>query len=243
MGGNSLPRWCVGVRQQKEVLRHEIADVTTNESLFPTLIERYKAQHVVEVGVAQGTLSKRMVMQFKGSLLDYICVDPWIPYPEWSDRPWKDWELSASWWERVYQKVKAWADKNPEVTVYRMTSMEASRKVSDCSVNGVYIDSIHDFPNLVCDVWAWLPKIIPGGFISGHDYVRRFSGLIEAVDMIFGSDLRLVHKLGGSWFVAIDSEDTKQKYLNVIRERVGESPEILLKNPPDLFRQKDKVTA
>ena len=241
MGGNSLPKWCVGTLHRDEVFAHEIGEMVKDDQLFPALIKKYGAKNVAEIGVAQANMSRRVVGRFKGQLEHYFCVDPWVPYPEWSDRPWKEWELSVSYWEGVYQKVKEWASRNQEVIILRMTSVDASNHIPEESLDGIYLDAVHDFPNFVCDVWFWLPKIKVGGFLSGHDYVRRFSGMIEAADMIFGQDLRLVHKLGGSWFVPIDSEAMRQKYLGVIRERVGECPDVLLRNPPDLFNQKDKV--
>lgn len=240
MGGNSLPSWCVGVVYAEVVMASEFID--KKEHLLQLLIEKYKSHCVAEVGVAQGNLTARVVKQFKGQLAKYICVDPWIPYPEWSDRPWKDFELSAAYWEGLAQKVYALQKDNPELMVYRMLSVEAAKQVGENYLDGVYLDGIHDFPNFVCDVWSWLPKIAPGGFISGHDYVKRFLSMIEAADMIFGKDLRLDHSLGGSWFVHIPDKETKDRYLDVIRHRVGENPEELLKNPPDLFGQKAVVT-
>ena len=53
----------------------------------------------------------------------------------------------------------------------------APQRFEDRSIDFVFIDADHTYEAVKSDIIAWLPKIRPGGIISGHDYesidVRR----------------------------------------------------------------------
>ena len=55
-------------------------------------------------------------------------------------------------------------------TIIRKTSAEALSDFEDNSLDFVYIDANHDFPNFVFDLHNWIKKVRPGGIVSGHDY-------------------------------------------------------------------------
>lgn len=50
----------------------------------------------------------------------------------------------------------------------------------------IYIDASHDYESVKRDIQISLPKIKKGGLIGGHDYEETWSGVIEAVNEIFG---------------------------------------------------------
>lgn len=66
----------------------------------------------------------------------------------------------------------------------RMTSLEASRRFADNSVDFVFIDAIHDYEHVKEDIVAWYPKVKKGGIIAGDDYKTRFPDLCEGVDEV-----------------------------------------------------------
>ncbi|MES2933979.1 MAG: class I SAM-dependent methyltransferase [Pseudomonadota bacterium] len=49
-------------------------------------------------------------------------------------------------------------------------SVSASRLFSDASLAWVHLDARHDYHGLKADIEAWLPKVQPGGWLSGDDY-------------------------------------------------------------------------
>lgn len=49
-------------------------------------------------------------------------------------------------------------------------SVSAARLFADASVEWVHLDARHDYASVKTDIRAWLPKIKPGGWLSGDDY-------------------------------------------------------------------------
>lgn len=49
-------------------------------------------------------------------------------------------------------------------------SISASRLFPDASLDWVHLDARHDYDGLKADIEAWLPKVKPGGWLSGDDY-------------------------------------------------------------------------
>lgn len=50
-------------------------------------------------------------------------------------------------------------------------SVAAAAGFADNSLDFVYIDADHSYDGVTADINAWLPKVVPGGVISGHDYL------------------------------------------------------------------------
>lgn len=65
------------------------------------------------------------------------------------------------------------------------TSLEAAEQFEDGSLDFVHIDASHDYENVLADIKAWYPKVKPGGFITGDDYVSNWGGVIQAVKEYF----------------------------------------------------------
>lgn len=57
-------------------------------------------------------------------------------------------------------------------------------------VSLVFIDADHRYFHVKRDIISWLPHVLPGGIICGHDYClgRDFEGVIQAVNEAFGPD-------------------------------------------------------
>lgn len=62
-------------------------------------------------------------------------------------------------------------------------SVVASRLFSDASVDWVHLDARHDYSSVKADIQAWLPKVKPGGWLSGDDYDEvKWPEVVKAVD-------------------------------------------------------------
>jgi hypothetical protein len=61
-------------------------------------------------------------------------------------------------------------------------SVTASRLFADASIEWVHLDARHDYDSVRADIQAWLPKVKPGGWLSGDDYEElKFPDLVRAV--------------------------------------------------------------
>ena len=61
-----------------------------------------------------------------------------------------------------------------------------AKRFEDDSLDLVFIDADHSEEGVRNDLHAWLPKVRPGGILSGHDYAaRHHPGVKKAVDAFF----------------------------------------------------------
>ncbi|HEX6719693.1 MAG TPA: class I SAM-dependent methyltransferase [Pyrinomonadaceae bacterium] len=69
-------------------------------------------------------------------------------------------------------------------------SVSASRLFADASLDWVHLDARHDYVSVKADIAAWLPKVRPGGWLSGDDYDEQWPELVKAVgDALPGAKL------------------------------------------------------
>ena len=66
------------------------------------------------------------------------------------------------------------------------TSVVAAEEIPDYSLDYAFIDAGHFYEDVVQDIKAWSPKIRHGGILAGHDYTKRFKGVVRAVCEAFG---------------------------------------------------------
>lgn len=76
-------------------------------------------------------------------------------------------------------------DVEDYVIPLQTTSLKAAEQFEDNSLDFVHIDASHDYENVLADIKAWYPKVKPGGFITGDDYVPCWGGVIKAVKEYF----------------------------------------------------------
>jgi predicted O-methyltransferase YrrM len=70
-----------------------------------------------------------------------------------------------------------------------MSSPDAAALFADKSLAAVYVDGDHSYEGAKADILAWWPKIRPGGYMCGHDYVAHMPGVVRAVTEIFGGNV------------------------------------------------------
>ena len=134
----------------------------------------------VELGVDRGEYSE--VLCKANPELHLFSVDPWIPE---AYEPNTYVNEPKEYFDKNYNETKdRLASYN--CTLVRKTSAEALKDFEDNSLDFVYIDANHDFPNFVFDLHYWIKKIKPGGIISGHDYANfsysKFNHVKRALD-------------------------------------------------------------
>lgn len=154
------------------------------------LVVQNNYQRVAEIGVWKGELSRRLYFLVS----DLILVDPWDV--EWNCFPYRDMlyqctmgepEKTQAELDSMYQRI---LKDMPKATVLRLPSVIAAQEIEDRSLDLVFIDSVHTYEHCLEDILAWLPKVRPGGMISGDDYVPEHQAVARAVDQMFGTKSR-----------------------------------------------------
>lgn len=145
---------------------------------------------IAEIGVNKGETSQIFRRSFPEAHL-YL-IDPWQLNTDYlfSATPISRKEKH---YEKAYSLVQEAFKDDPHVSILRMTSMEALSHTPD-QLDLVFIDANHEYKNVKHDILSWLPKVRPGGILSGHDYapeIPMFSGVKQAVDEIFGNKVML----------------------------------------------------
>jgi len=123
-----------------------------------------------EVGVWNG-LNAKVMWRAIPDLMLYL-IDPWIDYAGQRKKRGNDRLKNGL---RNTKKIA----RDKEHKILRMKSVEASLQVPDESLDFVYIDGNHKYAYVMMDIILWLPKIKPGGIISGHDYSHRHKNHME----------------------------------------------------------------
>ena len=141
----------------------------------------------VEIGVQQGEFSATILEGWRGALL--LSIDPWMEaaadeYIDISNVPQSKQEV---FFATTRSRLAPFGRRSE---IWRMTGDEAAERIEDGSLDFVYIDARHDYNSVKSDLRAWLPKIAPGGVISGHDYLdgdrpEGLFGVRSAVDEFF----------------------------------------------------------
>lgn len=123
-----------------------------------------------EVGVFAGQLSQRLL---KRPDLTLYLVDSWSAehLPQYAASGDFHASLSQQQQEHFYrmtcQMVKF---AGARAQLVRSDSRAAAAAIADGSLDFAFLDADHSYEGCRADIQAWLPKIKPGGFISGHDY-------------------------------------------------------------------------
>jgi predicted O-methyltransferase YrrM len=73
-------------------------------------------------------------------------------------------------------------DRLSRIKFLKRDSVVASRRFEDSSVDFVFIDTDHYASQLSKELIAWIPKMKPGGLVSGHDH--HHNDLKDAFDIV-----------------------------------------------------------
>ena len=149
--------------------RGKPVQAATYRCAIQAMVAASGAKRVVEVGVWDGFLS-RLLASLPGVKL--TIVDPWAAYQYYPE----------ALMNAVAKSVMSWAKTMPNVEIKRMKSLEAVRLFDDESIDFFHTDGDHSYEQVRDEVAAWLPKIRPGGLITGDNYESE--KLASAVNQI-----------------------------------------------------------
>lgn len=171
------------------------------EDIYRAMVECANDKaHFVEVGAFEGKSTAFMAVEILNSkkAIRFDVVDTWKGSPE--HQTGGNWQSQSVVDEKLFETFKE--NMRPVAhLIYpiRRSSVEASTLYSNASLDFVFIDASHDYESVKADILAWRPKVKPGGYLAGHDYLGDFSGVRKAVD-----ELVSLHEVRGtSWLVRV----------------------------------------
>lgn len=88
------------------------------------------------------------------------------------------------------RRCAAW----PAIERWALTSAAAAARVAaeGIPIGLVYLDGDHEEPGVRADIRTWLPLLVPGGHLAGHDYgVPAYPGVNAAVESELGHPARI----------------------------------------------------
>jgi hypothetical protein len=145
---------------------------------------------IIELGSWKGRSTKELL----DSGHPVTAVDHWQGSPDPND------ETHQAQPEDIYAEFMANVGHYPNLTVLKMTSLEAAGKLNGDQADMVFIDASHDYQNVKADIAAWLPKTRK--MICGHDYAAGWPGVRRAVDEAFPEGIKVV---GSIWFKELEA--------------------------------------
>jgi predicted O-methyltransferase YrrM len=145
---------------------------------FYTEVSQKDYKIFVEVGVWKGHSISYLAKKLKESKKDFkvYAVDL---FENTSKEDW-GYLKEVPYIYEIYNEVLKREGVRDVITDIKGCSWDMASKFEDHSIDFVFIDAGHDYESVSKDIKNWLPKIKPGGMISGHDFYNS-SGVAQAV--------------------------------------------------------------
>lgn len=134
-----------------------------------------------EIGVASGANAMRMLQSCPD--LRLLMVDPWYGDDEYRRTlpmrgPWAETlktvdglnKEEQEWYEAAVRDTEFASNRR---VIMRMSSIEATKLISDFVLSFCFIDGDHRYAEVQADMTAWYSKVRSGGIFAGHDYGTR----------------------------------------------------------------------
>lgn len=177
--------------------------VTANREDMLTWLPKGGA--LAEIGVFAGAWSRRLLEVCKPTALHLVDVWKWTYY-DWNNPPESErgnMENFRVWakgldteydgghpdkmLDRFHSRLVAIAGRDNRLSVHRAASVDAAKKLPNGSLDCVYVDADHRYDAVLADLYAWAPKVKPGGLIWGDDFLddeNRKDGLYGTVQAV-----------------------------------------------------------
>jgi hypothetical protein len=156
------------------------------ENVYVRMAEEAPPESImVEVGCFLGRsacfLGEELQRLNKGVTL--LCVDEW-PY----HYRWGNFIYAESPFDTFCANVRQ-SGLDKIILPLRCKSLTAARIVGG-GLFSVFIDADHTFEGCQADILAWKDKVIPGGYVFGHDYEESgcWESVSRAVKSVYGDD-------------------------------------------------------
>lgn len=181
---------------------------TDYEKVYVEAVERAKSGAVfVEIGAFLGKSAVLMaeLIRQSGKKIAFHTIDPFVAKAKLDPKTGLyGWGGSENFYhpetEFLFRKFVEEAGYTEDINLIVKYSEHAIPDFEDESVDFVFVDGAHDYPNGYHDVTAWYKKLKPGGMLAGHDYAPNLdwtSGLLHGIWQAF-KDLGVTYQVDPS---------------------------------------------
>ena len=168
-----LPPWVPPGSEGMASCVEPVLKVPAKADILPLLPHRGV---VAEIGVFKGGFSEKILEVTEPEKLHLI--DPWPEQVSSGGVVARGDEIHQSVLNRFCDRIES-----GQVVVHRKTSDEAAPEFDEAYFDWVFLDAEHGYKGMTRDLEAYYPKVKPGGYVTGHDYVDvKNYGVIQAVD-------------------------------------------------------------
>lgn len=185
-----------------------------------------KLDTLVEIGVMQGDNAQEF--------LDYLAprkawlLDPWVPPASYGSGEYGSWTREN--WDKIHLAVVKRFKNYPNVEIIRAFAQDVASKLPD-NLGLVYIDAAHDYESIARDIDIWLPKVRPGGILSGDDYT--YTGVRQAV-----ADLQQQHP---EYDIMISENETQWWFVKDPNFKYDPDMDLMREFPSETFDHRKAV--
>jgi len=96
-------------------------------------------------------------------------IDPWASLPDWNKPANRTPEEFTEIYDEAMAKTALARDR---IKVLRGRTKEVVNEIPDASLDVAYIDGDHTLRGITIDLIQLLPKVKPGGLLTGDDFTR-----------------------------------------------------------------------
>lgn len=121
----------------------------------------------VEIGACRGENASRFLEECP-NIQHLDVIDPYTAYTD----------VNGTSSQETLDRSKQICQENllpfgDRATLRNTTSLEFCTTVPDESFQYIFIDGNHSYEHVRNDIFAWYPKLVPGGIFAGHDVHLR----------------------------------------------------------------------
>jgi hypothetical protein len=156
------------VTERRDDLDDIIGSAKNRVEFWIRFIRRIEARSVAEVGVFRGHFAES-VLEACPSVDRYYMIDPWRHLDDWN----KPANVSSPEFERLRDEALARTERfAARRVVLRGRTADVIDQIPARDLDLAYIDGDHTLRGITIDLLLLRPKVKPGGFIGGDDFVR-----------------------------------------------------------------------
>ena len=135
------------------------------DKFFPMMINAMGYKTGCEIGVDKAGFSFHLLSKTKIDKL--YCIDCWMDNFGSKHKPEEYDPIGDNRMKEAMAKLSEFGDRAKFI---KATSLEASAKIPDGSLDFCYIDGAHNLSGIYTDLYSWIHKVRNGGLVCGHDF-------------------------------------------------------------------------